>query len=218
MLLGRHYRPCLAQDQELLYEAQSHIRLPNMDLIPRERDKISEYMRALLLLRRQPQAYNVYARYFESFDPDVGTNRAWEYEFSTRKRLLACELAGVEGPDRFTQAGALAFVKFSNLYKWARPYFELEQAFGGHGIFLLQPKTFMKGMAAAPEWCFHVFVEEVIEECPDVLTYVQLLTVNVLVPAFTGEVDQLRRLPLLARSVNMKKKTTLIDLVTIEDE
>ena len=189
-----------------------------MDLIPLERDKLSEYMRALVLLRRRPRAYAVYTLYFKEFDPDAnpGGKRAWEHEFSTRKRLLACELAGIEGDDRFRQPGALAFIKFRNLHYWARPYFELEQAFGGHGIFLVQPKGFISGVANSPEWCFHVFAKEVLDKCPDVRKYIRLLTKNVLVPAFAGEREQLCRLPLLAPVVDWKK-TTLIDLVTVRD-
>jgi len=190
----------------------------NMDIIPSENERITEYRCALRSVRSSPQAYAIYATHFHAFDPDANPDgeRRWEHEFSTRKRLLACELKGVTGDDRFKQAGADAFVEFKTFLRRSKPYFELAQAFGGHGIFLVLPTVSARGMVGLKNWCYHDFVAQVLARCPDVHTYVQLLTKNVFVPAIAGDLDQLCRLPLLAPSVDLKE-TTLIDLVTVCD-
>ena len=188
----------------------------NMDLIPHERDKMREYMSALASLRERPQASAVYTKHFKDFDPDANPDgaRRWEYEFSTRRRLLACELKGVQGDARFSKAGADAFKECTALLRKLKPYFELEQAFGGHGLFLLLPEVSKTGVMGLTDWCSHTFVKEVLEQCPDVRTYVKLVTDNVLVPAFTGDLARLRRLPLMTLPLSMQS-AALTDLVTI---
>jgi len=190
----------------------------NMAIIPSEKERMEEYMSALGSVRSSPQAYAIYTTYFHAFDPDANPDgeRRWEHEFSTRKRLLACELKGVTGDDRFNQAGADAFIEFETLLRWSKPYFDLAQAFGGHGIFLVLPTGFARAMHRLNQWCYHDFVGQVLARCPDVRTYVQLLTENVFVPAIAGGLEQLCRLPLLDPSVDLRK-TTLIDLVTVRD-
>jgi hypothetical protein len=137
-----------------------------------------------------------------------------KHHVTNKKRRMAFELFNIVGNDRYTIDGDVAFNDFKRFVKWATPYYDIVEAFGGHGILLVLPEGCADKITRVTKWHRLDFVRLILGHCPDLFEYVRLLTDNVLVPALAGEIDQLRRLRLMTRAVNIKKKT-LIDLVTI---